>query len=138
MPALPYIWTKGSIRGLRAVGGFEVDEEWDEGKLTAATIRSLAGQPLAIAYEGIEGYKILADGQPVEGAVVTPDRIVIPSTNVGTTYTLEPKTEEDRIQPLSAKFSTTNDTIYDLGGRRADDTRQQGIYVKNGRKVAVR
>ena len=138
LPALPYIWTKGSIHGLRAVGGFEVDEEWDEGKLTAATIRSLSGQPLAIAYEGIEGYKILADGQPVESAVVTPDRIVIPSTNVGTAYTLEPKTEEDRIQPLSAKLSTTNDTIYDLGGRRADDTRQQGIYVKNGRKVAVR
>ena len=50
LPAVPRAWPTGSVRGLRARGGFDVDLEWADGCLAAATLHSRLGREARLRY----------------------------------------------------------------------------------------
>ena len=51
LPALPQIWKKGYIKGLKARGNFEVEISWTNGELSGAAIKSNSGLPLKLKYK---------------------------------------------------------------------------------------
>lgn len=43
LPTLPKAWPNGSMTGLRAHGGCEVDVTWEDGQMTGSKIKSIQG-----------------------------------------------------------------------------------------------
>lgn len=82
LPALPDTWTQGSVTGLRARGGFEIEKmEWKKGKIYAVTLKSNLGGNLRLrTYTKLKGQGLtIAKGensnsffkyQPVENPVL--------------------------------------------------------------------
>jgi alpha-L-fucosidase 2 len=52
LPALPKTWDTGQVRGLCARGGFTVDMEWKDGKVTNYRIASSEPRPVKIRVNG--------------------------------------------------------------------------------------
>lgn len=56
LPALPSKWKNGSVTGLKARGGFEIDIEWEEGIINHVKIQSNSGGIIRVrAYDELEG-----------------------------------------------------------------------------------
>ncbi len=59
LPALPESWADGSVKGLRARGGFEIDMDWESGQVSTITIKSTLGGNCRIrSYNELEGRKL--------------------------------------------------------------------------------
>jgi alpha-L-fucosidase 2 len=48
LPALPRAWPSGSVKGLKARGGFEVSLDWHDGRLARASIHASQDRPCLI------------------------------------------------------------------------------------------
>jgi alpha-L-fucosidase 2 len=84
LPSLPSKWTKGSVSGLRARGGFEIDMEWNEGALTHATIHSNIGGTIRIrSYIELKGEGLkVAEGDcpnPLFASAIIKEPLISPS-----------------------------------------------------------
>ena len=66
LPALPRAWPAGSVRGLRARGGFEVDIAWRDGELLGAQLRGTPGGEARVRYrDGLRRVR-LAQGRRID------------------------------------------------------------------------
>ena len=71
IPALPREWESGSVKGMKARGGFEVSFSWAGGKIQTAEIKSLCGNSCTVYSDApIEIYK---DGKPVPNVIFQKD-----------------------------------------------------------------
>lgn len=112
LPALPKEWASGHIHGMKAVGNFEVDEDWAEGRLTKASILSGSGMTCAIQYEGIAGFYITDEaGREVAFTRIDANTIKFPTTS-GTRYHIYRDKAEDIREvhvTLSPSFGSAQD-----------------------------
>ncbi len=86
LPALPDEWSTGSVRGLRAKGGFGIDIEWKDGKLSTARITSDCGGECRLRANCVAS--IICDGETVGSRIE--DGVIIFSTVQGSVYTVKP------------------------------------------------
>ncbi|HEX5076304.1 MAG TPA: hypothetical protein VFW03_24030 [Gemmatimonadaceae bacterium] len=87
LPALPADWSSGSVRGLRARGGLEVDIAWEGGRLVSGTLRSSRGGRVAIRDSG--GLRVTRGGAKVSLARAARG-VVTFETVAGGMYELHP------------------------------------------------
>ena len=74
LPALPDDWKNGEVKGLRARGGFVVDEQWKKGELQTVSICSTIGGTLRLrSYIPLKG----AELKPATGAC--PNALLAPA-----------------------------------------------------------
>ncbi|MDO4212253.1 MAG: glycoside hydrolase N-terminal domain-containing protein [Bacteroidales bacterium] len=136
LPALPSVWPKGEVSGLKAVGNFTIDIAWEKKLPTLVTIRSHKGQPLRVKAGEIDLTTVLV---AVNGAEVTPVK------NEDGTFTIEGVQADDVVTIdftstpgaegiESVKANTKTPYTFDLQGRRNTNT-GNGIFVTGGKKV---
>ncbi len=89
LPALPSVWKSGSVKGLRAVNGFEIDIDWADNEAKTISITSLNGHDATVKCQYLSLCYDLTDenGHPVDYEVIGDNEIAFPTTT-GATYTL--------------------------------------------------
>ena len=79
LPALPDAWSEGEVKGLRARGGFVVDMDWKDGRLTKAKILSTLGGILRIrSYFPLTAKGLSKATGPCPNALLTPAIVTPP------------------------------------------------------------
>jgi alpha-L-fucosidase 2 len=63
LPALPDAWQNGSVKGLRSRGGYTLDMEWKNGKLTRIVIKSDHTGSIKLIINGEEDVVSIAKGE---------------------------------------------------------------------------
>jgi len=111
LPALPSIWKKGSVTGLRAINNFEVDQYWEEGKPIKIIIKSFSGRDCSVAYTNINKAVVVdAKGDTIKSEILNSNHI---------------------------KFQTKEDGIYTIIMNPGDGTGITAVVAETSTKIAV-
>lgn len=83
LPAWPADWKTGSVRGLRARGGIEVDLDWKDGNIVTATVHGLSSGERQ--FRAPVNFRFL----PVAGAQLQPDGTIKLQIQKGKNYLIK-------------------------------------------------
>jgi hypothetical protein len=86
LPALPAAWPRGSVIGLCARGGFEVDIHWRDGRLDNGLIRSKTGGKCRV--RSATPVRVSLAGAPVRTSSPT-ESVIEFETRAGRSYVLD-------------------------------------------------
>jgi len=79
LPALPDEWREGEVNGLRARGGFIVDQQWKNGKLQTVKVQSTIGGTLRLrSYVPLQGKGLKAAQGACPNVLLAPADIKTP------------------------------------------------------------
>ena len=155
LPALPATWKTGNISGLKSRGGFEVDMDWNEGKLRSASIRSTIGGTLRLrSYVELEGEGLKeAEGDcpnplyapaDIKEPLLAKSLKTAPKLAVKTVYEYDLQTTAGGEYRVYRKGTDTGITpspvvrrsskAYDLQGRRVSPSKK-GLIIIDGKKT---
>lgn len=102
LPTIPKEWAGGSVKGLKAIGNFEVDMEWENSKLLRASIHSHAGQILTIAYPGIKSATLQSSSGNIPEVTYINDNTARIMTEKDNTYLFDFPTSESNISEIDS------------------------------------
>ncbi len=157
LPALPTRWLEGSVKGLMARGGFEIDMDWASGKLQVAKIHSKIGGTIRIrSYVKLEGEGLtqaqgecpnpLFAGADIKEPLISSSLTAKPSVALKTVYEYDLKTEAGKDYVVSLPGTDISDVSaqtgsksrYNIQGVKMKDKGDlhRGIYIVGGKKVA--
>ena len=88
LPALPDVWSEGSVNGLVACGNFEISMDWTKGGITNATILSRNGGTATVKADNVT-LAVVTDSEGNNVSfTVTEDGMISFETVQGESYTL--------------------------------------------------
>ena len=105
LPALPKVWDKGEISGIKAKNGAEISIKWEDNKATQFTVTPAVDGDIVLGYD-IESNKVFTtqDGQEV---VFTDGKYTIENAEAGKTYTFNAVNDID----TEPKIVLTQDSV---------------------------
>jgi alpha-L-fucosidase 2 len=114
LPALPQAWPKGSFSGLKTVGNFEVELEWENRVAKTARIISHNGEYCSIFYCGIEKAIVRNNvtGETINVTINGSNQVSFP-TEKGAVYTIEFNTQPGECEPF-LEINTLPDGEYNI------------------------
>lgn len=153
LPALPSAWKSGHINGLKAEGNFEIDQNWRNGILTEARIKSNTGSICKLSYSNISESTLTdSDGEPVTFTKESESTIYF-ATESGKSYnlTLPENSAVATINDSELNVTITNGiihtntqnasiSIYDLTGNRLCFSNQNNLDISylHGNPVIIK
>ena len=141
LPAMPAVWKKqGEVTGMKAMGNFTVDFNWNDGKCQQIKIVSNAGAELKVRCKRgameIANALITVNGQEVKNEVDETGIATIPCVK-DDVVVINFMEETTGINGVATQNGETNKAMYDLSGRRVLNP-GSGVYIVNGKKVFIK
>ena len=139
LPALPAVWEKtGAVTGMKAMGNFTVDFNWEEGKCQKVKIVSHAGAELLVrcarGARAIKNAMVTVDGVEV-GFWVDGNDVAHIECEKGNVVEIDFTVEGTQIDTMNAEAKSGK--IYTLDGREVKQSEQlaKGVYIADGKKM---